>query len=51
MENDSFYYAITGNSEAIYLGGYTEDTDLNLNYYDDGTVLTRIDLATFTVIW
>ena len=46
------YYAITGNNDAIFVGGWTKDDDLiGSSIPDYATVVTRIDLSTLTVVW
>ncbi len=50
FENNSRYYTITGNNDAIFVGGQTEEEDLTQETYF-GSVITRIDLATLTVVW
>ena len=50
MDNNSYYYSITANNEAMYLGGWTEDSDIR-NDNGDGLVITRIEIATMTIVW
>ena len=50
MSRPSYYYSITGNSEAIYVGGWVEDDKLR-QFGTDNAVITRINIDTLTVNW
>ena len=50
MSKLSSYRAITGDSNSIYLGGYTADDNLS-EFPGNSAVVTKIDLEASTTIW